>query len=711
MQKIKRYGYKIFLFNNLKKKIDRHFFNFFFNFFFMQWFCFSRLFATPVPLLALLSFLAPFCVGVDEDPRLVAVQLIGRDEERLAHCLEHREVAVARDVEYFERCVASSLCFLKRYAECRDEFRSFIAKYPRSEHQPWAHVSLGFALNGLGDMTGAEAAYRLAGEDGCMPLAHMKMKEQRCGEAVPLYECALAHAEKLQDPVQVAESLVGEVGCRNRVIGQGWSAKYFERGKKFTEYGGLSQSHLLANRCREFFAGISPAKCVEMMEEQAGLFVAGDLPRRPYRTWPSPARGSAPLRVAYISSRGFDGDILSTRLTQSLFGQHDRKMFTVICISFGSSEDQDDVEGRGSRSPERELVKRSCDEFVTVGSDGVELAEAVRRLKVDVTVDLQSSHAKGQYVRLRLRPALVQVHYHGTPGTMGSADYDHIITDPLTTPPAARLVRALFTEGLLLLSGSGSYLYSSHRSAYPWWTGGAKAVEAAEAEALPAALPPRSARVFVFCTFNAPFKLTPGLWRALMGALRRTRRSVLWMLAFYPEMEAGLKRETELAGVDPRRVIVTPLLPRNVEYAAKARCDLFVDSPLFSGHSTVLDALHAGVPVLTAAATPDMVSRVGLGLVITAGLNRAIFVVESEESGDLMRAIEDRAVWLANDPAGKVNLAQAREMLLFERPAVFDESAGARRIERALLAAYESKRECVFSRRQNRRGECRKHVF
>ncbi len=628
-----------------------------------------------------------------DDPRLVAAQLanVGRDEERVAHCLKHRARASAEDLEYFHACVASSLCFLKRYAECRDEFAAFLRLFPGSPLLSWAHVSLAIALNGLGDTAGAEAEYRLAGEEGALPLAHLLyVRHRACRDAVPVYEQALARAERLQDPVAVAESLTGEVGCRNRAIGPEWSERYFERAALFRGFGGLSRSHLLANRCREFFAGVSPAKCVEMMEDQAALLVenedddGGGGGPSAFKTWPRPSgpAGRRVLRVAYISSRGFDGDILSTRLTQSLFALHDRGAVAVLCVSYGGAPG-------GGPWPEQELVRRSCDEFVTVGSDGPELAAAVRRLRADVTVDLQSSHRAVQYRRLRSRPALLQVHFHGTPGTMGTPHLDHIVTDPVTTP--AHLGRALFTEGLLLLGGGGSYLYSSHRSAYPW-----DRSEEAAAASLPEELPPRSARVFVFCSFNAPFKLTPGLWRAMMGALKRTRRSVLWMLEFDPNMAQGLRREAELAGVDPRRVIVTRLLPRNIEFAAKSRCDLFLDSPLFSGHSTLLDTLHAGVPVLTAAATADMVSRVGVGLVAAAGLDRETFIVDAPSPAEIVARLEDRAVWLATDPEGQQRLASAREHLRRsseQGTGVFDEQAGARRLETALLAAFEAKRQ------------------
>jgi predicted O-linked N-acetylglucosamine transferase (SPINDLY family) len=95
--------------------------------------------------------------------------------------------------------------------------------------------------------------------------------------------------------------------------------------------------------------------------------------------------------------------------------------------------------------------------------------------------------------------------------------------------------------------------------------------------------------------------------------------SVLWLR---DQMSTVLRRyelAAEARGVDPKRLIAAPNEPVPRYLKRFALADLFLDTMPFGAHTTVNDALFAGLPVL-AWAGRSFASRASASQVIAAGL-------------------------------------------------------------------------------------------
>jgi protein O-GlcNAc transferase len=107
--------------------------------------------------------------------------------------------------------------------------------------------------------------------------------------------------------------------------------------------------------------------------------------------------------------------------------------------------------------------------------------------------------------------------------------------------------------------------------------------------------------------------------------------------------------------------------------------DLFLDSDMYGAHSTAVDALWAGVPVLTAPGD-KLCSRVGASILHSMGLEKELVANSAE-------AFEARARELIGDPAA---LTQLRAKVLSRRSSpLFDIDLYVRGIELAYVQAYE----------------------
>ena len=256
-----------------------------------------------------------------------------------------------------------------------------------------------------------------------------------------------------------------------------------------------------------------------------------------------------------------------------------------------------------------------------------------------------------------MRPAPLQINYIGYPGTLGAEWYDYIIVDrfiaPLTMQPH-------FTE---------RFLYMPHAH-YP-----------SDTTRAPNGPPPPRAQLglpeegFVFCNFNASYKILPDVFAIWMRLLHAVPGSVLWLLDTNDSAKANLPRAAQRAGIAPERVrLATPVSPV-VHVARNAAADLFLDTFPYGGHTTTNDALLAGLPVLTCAGD-TLVSRIAGSQLHAVGLPELV----ARDRADY----EARALRLARNPK---ELAAIRARLAVNRRTqpLFDMPRYARDFEDRLL--------------------------
>ena len=132
----------------------------------------------------------------------------------------------------------------------------------------------------------------------------------------------------------------------------------------------------------------------------------------------------------------------------------------------------------------------------------------------------------------------------------------------------------------------------------------------------------RGGRWTVYATFSNFRKIDPAVMSAWVQVLLRTGpRSVLVLLAHtgYKKALANLRAEAASAGVEPRRLLVLDRLPWIDHLRTKAALpDLVLDTTLKNGHTSLADALWAGLPVLTLAGR-RMGNRVGMSMAAALG--------------------------------------------------------------------------------------------
>jgi protein O-GlcNAc transferase len=188
---------------------------------------------------------------------------------------------------------------------------------------------------------------------------------------------------------------------------------------------------------------------------------------------------------------------------------------------------------------------------------------------------------------------------------------------------------------------------------------------------------------FVFCSFNNAFKITPAIFDSWMRILTRARESVLWLAPTNSTAMANLRDEAARRGIAPERLVFAARLASLPEHLARLRvADLFLDTFPYNAHASTLDALWAGLPVLTCQGQ-GFASRVAASALRTIDLPNLI--------ADSLSQYEETATALAGDP---VRLSQIRETLAHNQAstALFDTARYCRNLEAAYEQIYERRR-------------------
>jgi predicted O-linked N-acetylglucosamine transferase (SPINDLY family) len=355
-------------------------------------------------------------------------------------------------------------------------------------------------------------------------------------------------------------------------------------------------------------------------------------------------------RVVYLS-----GDFREHAVAQimaGIFERHDRKRVETIAVSAGPDD----------ASPMRTRLIRAFDRFLDVRARSErDVAALIRDMEADIIVDLSGHTAEGRPAILGLKPAPIQVSYLGFPGTMGADYVDYIIADRVVIPEEQR---RHYRENVVRLPHA--YLPGDCSRAI------APAPSRAEA-----GLPERG---FAFASFNNSYKFAPETFEIWMRALKRVSGSVLWLGTTNVAAARNLRREAQARGVEPERLIFAPFVARPEDHLGRLQlADLFLDTVPYNAHATALDALSAGVPVVTCPGSP-FAARVSASLLEAIGM--AELIAPSLES------YERLLLSLAEDPAAlaatKAKLAQNRAT----HP-LFDTVAFVRSLEDAYLAMWE----------------------
>lgn len=317
------------------------------------------------------------------------------------------------------------------------------------------------------------------------------------------------------------------------------------------------------------------------------------------------------LRIGYISP-DFRQHAVGV-LIHKMFQYHDRENFEVYLFPLVTPNQKDIY---------RENMEKGADHTIDlykVPTD--EAAQKIYDNNIDILVDLAGYTTHTRPEILALQPAPIQAQFMGYPNTMGGDFIRYILADKWLIYDD---LRQYYTEKIAYLPHA--------------FVTSPMDVSEKQFSKLDFGL---NKDDFVFCCFNSHYKIEPEVFDVWANILKRVSNGVLWLSESKEVVEENLIREFSSRGLDESRLHFAKKLDWN-EYLARFRCaDLFLDTFIYNGGSTVAASLWAGCPVLTLPGKYNS-SRMGASIVDSAGLPELICNDRKD--------YEDRAVYLSENP-------------------------------------------------------------
>lgn len=334
---------------------------------------------------------------------------------------------------------------------------------------------------------------------------------------------------------------------------------------------------------------------------------------RPHENDPSESRR---LRIGYVSPYLYEH--AESFFVVPLLEAHDRQKFEIHCYS-------DAIRADGIT----DRLKRACDAWhITVALSHEELAEQIRRDRIDILIDVAMHMAYNRLLMFARKPAPVQVAWLAYPGGTGLDAMDYRITDPWIDS----------------VGGDEScYIEKSIRLPSTW-------VCYDPLSDIPA-VAPATAGPIRFGSINNPCKLNEPTLKLWARVLRATADSRLIVQSLCQEQRRFISHVLESSGVSAVRVEFLARSSRRDYLRLYDQIDICLDPLPYNGITTTCDALWMGVPVITLPGR-TAAGRAGKSILANAGLH------------DLIAANPDDFVRIASEIAANFDrLSELRNTL------------------------------------------------
>jgi predicted O-linked N-acetylglucosamine transferase (SPINDLY family) len=484
-----------------------------------------------------------------------------------------------------------------------------------------AHSNLGVALETLGRLDEAVACYRRAVElkpgyvDAYNNLGAVLKYLRRFDEAVACCRRALELNPSFPEAHVNLGNALKELGrpdeavaCHRRALqlAPGLSAAHLNLGNVFKDQGQLDD----AVACYRQAVAQHPADA----EAQGNLIYTllfcpncdAETIREEYRRWnqrfaeplaeclPPPPNERSPdrrLRIGYVSP-DFRDHVVGRNLLP-LLREHERRQFEVFCYAHVLCPDRITKQFQAQADTWRNVVGLSDDA----------LARHIREDRIDILVDTTLHMAGNRLLVFARKPAPVQVTFAGYPGTTGLTAIDYRLTDPYLDPPG------LHDE---------HYAEESVRLAETFWC-----YDPLGSEVAVNRLPALDRGYVTFGCLNNFCKVNSTVlqrWARVLHAVARSRLVLLAVAGTHRQQTLDRLAQEDVAA--ERVTFVTPQ-PRTSYLEQYHGIDLGLDTSPYNGHTTSLDALWMGVPVVTLAGE-TVVGRAGVSQLSNVGLPELI---------------------------------------------------------------------------------------
>ena len=127
----------------------------------------------------------------------------------------------------------------------------------------------------------------------------------------------------------------------------------------------------------------------------------------------------------------------------------------------------------------------------------------------------------------------------------------------------------------------------------------------------------------------------------ILQILKNVPKSVIWLLRFPAVGEPNLQQTVQQLGLEPGRILFSNVAAKEEHVRRGQLADVCLDTPLCNGHTTSMDVLWTGTPVVTLPGE-TLASRVAASQLNTLGVPELVARTRQEYQDIAIRLGTDR---------------------------------------------------------------------
>ena len=255
-----------------------------------------------------------------------------------------------------------------------------------------------------------------------------------------------------------------------------------------------------------------------------------------------------------------------------IFKNHNKEEFEIIGFYYGDIK----------KDETHKQIVQYFDKFFYVNDlDDTEIYNLSIKNKIDIAIYRAGLTVNARSSIFSHKVAPIQINFLGYPGTTGQQGIDYIISDRFVIPKEHQLY---YSEKIIFLTDC-YYPRDNTRKI------SAKKFSREDYKI--------SKDSFVFCSFNNSYKITFEEFQIWMEILKKVPNSILLLLKSREEMETNILKEVRNNNIETNRIIFLDKINFEDHLARHSLADLFLDSFNYNAHTTAVDSLWSGLPILT----------------------------------------------------------------------------------------------------------------
>ncbi len=256
---------------------------------------------------------------------------------------------------------------------------------------------------------------------------------------------------------------------------------------------------------------------------------------------------------------------------EGIFKNHNKNDFEIYGFYYGDIK-IDETHQR---------IKNNFDNFFYVNElDDDEILNLSIQKKIDIAIYRAGLTVNARSGIFSKKVAPIQINFLGYPGTTGQEGIDYIISDSFVIPNNYKN----YSEKIIFLTDC-YYPRDDNRK-----------ISQKKYKREDFDIPKNS---FVFSSFNNSYKITKEEFEIWMNLLKEVKNSILLLLAPDEITRSNLLKEASKKNIKSNRLIFLDQTNFEDHLARHSLADLFLDSFNCNAHTSAVDALWAGLPILT----------------------------------------------------------------------------------------------------------------